>query len=165
MTICPMPTSSEAMSPTQCTPISFWLSPGKVTPRSSDEAFQLLAKASQYQADANLCDSFANQVYSAWLARRNNDRLNAASRILEDERKRLEWNARLTAGGTQTRQQRRRKILLLLEKGRIGLPPSAPGGAAAPTTTQPRHANAAHIDAACEVTALTRANHLKREVA
>jgi hypothetical protein len=77
------------------------LSPGNVTPRSSDEAFQLLAKASQYQADANLCDSFANQVYSAWLARRNNDRLNAASRILEDERKRLEWNARLTAEGTQ----------------------------------------------------------------
>ena len=77
------------------------LSPGKVTPRSSDEAFQLLAKASQYQDDANLCDSIANQVYSAWLARKNNDRLNAASRALEDERKRLEWNARLTVEGTQ----------------------------------------------------------------
>jgi hypothetical protein len=77
------------------------LSPGKVTPRSSDEAFQLLAKASQYQDDANLCDSIANQVYSAWLARKNNDQLNAATRALEDERKRLEWNARLTAEGTQ----------------------------------------------------------------
>ena len=77
------------------------LSPGKVTPRSSDEAFQLLARASQYQDDANLCDSIANQVYSAWLSRKNNDRLNAASRALEDERKRLEWNARLTAEGTQ----------------------------------------------------------------
>ena len=50
-------------------------------------------------------------------------------------------------------------------KGRNRAPPPAPGGAAAATTTQPRHANAAHIDAACEVTALTRANHLKREVA
>ena len=77
------------------------LSPGEITPRSTDEAFQLLAKASQYQDDANLCDSIANQVYSAWLARRNNDRLNAASKTLEDERKRLEWNARLTAEGTQ----------------------------------------------------------------
>ena len=71
------------------------------TPRSSDEAFQLLAKASQYQDDANVCDSIANQVYSAWLARKNNDRLNAANKALEDERKRLEWNARLTAEGTQ----------------------------------------------------------------
>ena len=61
--------------------------------RSIDEAFQLLAKASRYQEDANLCDSIANQVYSAWLARKNNDRLNAASKSLEDERKRLEWNA------------------------------------------------------------------------
>ena len=77
------------------------LSPGKITPRSTDEAFQLLAKASQYQDDAHLCDSIANQVYSAWLARKNNDRLNAASKTLEDERKRLEWNARLTAEGTQ----------------------------------------------------------------
>ena len=77
------------------------LSPGKITPRSTDEAFQLLAKASRYQDDANLCDSIANQVYSAWLARKNNDRLNAASKTLEDEKKRLEWNARLTAEGTQ----------------------------------------------------------------
>ena len=56
------------------------LSPGRITPRSTDEAFQLLAKASRYQEDANLCDSIANQVYSAWLARKNNDRLNAASK-------------------------------------------------------------------------------------
>jgi hypothetical protein len=77
------------------------LSPGRITPRSTDEAFQLLAKASRYQEDANLCDSIANQVYSAWLARKNNDRLNAAGKTLEDERKRLEWNARLTAEGTK----------------------------------------------------------------
>ena len=77
------------------------LSAGKVTPRSIDEAFRLLAQASQYREDANLCDSIANQVYSAWLARKSNDRLNAASKALEDERKRLEWNARLTAEGTK----------------------------------------------------------------
>ena len=77
------------------------LSPGRITPRSTDEAFQLLARASRYQQDAKLCDSIANQVYSAWLARKNNDRLNAASKALEDERKRLEWNARLTAEGTK----------------------------------------------------------------
>ncbi len=73
------------------------LAPGRVTPKSSDEAFQLLAKASQYPDDARLCDAIANQVYSAWLARKNGDRVNAANRSLEDERKRLEWNARITA--------------------------------------------------------------------
>ena len=58
-------------------------------------------KLREYQDDANLCDSIANQVYSSWLARKNNDRLNAAGKTLEDERKRLEWNARLTAEGTK----------------------------------------------------------------
>jgi len=73
------------------------LSPSKISPKSTDEAFNLLAKASEYQDDANLCDAIANQVYSAWLARNNNDRLSAANKSLEDERKRLEWNAKLTA--------------------------------------------------------------------
>src|SRR4029453_11488848 len=77
------------------------LAPGKVTPQSTDQAFQYLAKASRFEQDAHLCDSIASQVYSAWLARKNNDRLNAASKALEDERKRLEWNARITAEGTK----------------------------------------------------------------
>ena len=77
------------------------LAPGKVTPQSTDQAFQFLAKASRFEQDAHLCDSIASQVYSAWLARKSNDRLNAASKSLEDERKRLEWNARITAEGTK----------------------------------------------------------------
>ena len=82
------------------------LAPGKVTPQSTDQAFQYLAKASRFEQDAHLCDSIASQVYSAWLARKSNDRLNAASKSLEDERKRLEWNARLTAEGNQARGRR-----------------------------------------------------------
>src|SRR4029450_5104614 len=77
------------------------LAPGRVTSKSLDQAFQDLAKASRFQQDAHLCDSIASQVYSAWLSRRSNDRLNAATKSLEDERKRLEWNARLTAEGTK----------------------------------------------------------------
>jgi hypothetical protein len=77
------------------------LAPGRVTPKSLDQAFQDLAKASRFQQDAHLCDSIASQVYSAWLSRKSNDRLHAASKSLEDERKRLEWNARLTAEGTK----------------------------------------------------------------
>jgi len=73
------------------------LAPGRITPQSTDEAFKLLAKASKYNADANLCDALANQVYASWLARRNNARLASANNSLEDERKRLEWNAQITA--------------------------------------------------------------------
>ncbi len=76
------------------------LSPGKVTPQSMDEAFNLLAKASQFPDDANLCDSIAFQVYAAWLARNNNERMMNANKSLETERKRLEWNAKMAAEGS-----------------------------------------------------------------
>ena len=135
------------------------LSPGRITPRSTDEAFQLLAKASEYQDDANLCDSIANQVYSAWLARRNNDRLNAASKTLEDERKRLEWNARLTAEGTQ----------LDSSSGRSSSSKGKDGAASQPQGQQQQLGRDMQMQPIltrlAEVTALTRANQLKREVA
>jgi hypothetical protein len=130
------------------------LSPGRITPRSTDEAFQLLARASRYQQDANLCDSIANQVYSAWLARKNNDRLNAASGALEDERKRLEWNARLTAEGTK------------LEGGGSG---KSKDGAVNQQVQQQQLSREMQMQPIltrlAEVTALIRANQLKREVA
>ena len=131
------------------------LSPGRITPRSTDEAFQLLARASRYQQDANLCDSIANQVYSAWLARKNNDRLHAASGALEDERKRLEWNARLTAEGTK------------LEGGGSG---KSKDGAVNQQVQQQQQLSREMqmqpiLTRLAEVTALIRANQLKREVA
>ena len=131
------------------------LSPGRITPRSTDEAFELLARASRYQQDANLCDSIANQVYSAWLARKNNDRLNAASGALEDERKRLEWNARLTAEGTK------------LEGG--GDSGKSKDGAVNQQVQQQQLSREMQMQPIltrlAEVTALIRANQLKREVA
>ena len=110
------------------------LSPGRITPRSTDEAFQLLARASRYQQDANLCDSIANQVYSAWLARKNNDRLNAASKTLEDERKRLEWNARLTAEGTKLEGGQFHEIE---ERGPPSIPSSSSSNSAAKCRCSP----------------------------
>ncbi|HEY5778846.1 MAG TPA: hypothetical protein VIT00_08915, partial [Terrimicrobiaceae bacterium] len=130
------------------------LAPGKITPRSTDEAFQALAKASRYQQDSHLCDSIASQVYSAWLSRKSNDRLNAASKGLEDERKRLEWNARLTAEGTK------------LEGG--GSSKSKEGG---PNPQQQQQQLSRDmqmqplVTRLAEVNALIRANQLKREVA
>jgi hypothetical protein len=132
------------------------LSPGRITPRSTDEAFQLLAKASRYQEDANICDSIANQVYSSWLARKNNDRLNAAGRTLEDERKRLEWNARLTAEGNK------------LEKSSSS--GKSKEGAANDEQRQQQQLSREMqmqpiLTRLAEITALIRANQLKREVA
>lgn len=75
------------------------LAPNRVTPKSLDEAFELLPRAAQFDIDARLCDAIANQVYAAWLARRANDRLLAANQSLEEERKRLEWNSRMAAQG------------------------------------------------------------------
>jgi hypothetical protein len=130
------------------------LAPGKVTPQSTDQAFQYLAKASRFEQDAHLCDSIASQVYSAWLARKSNDRLNAASKSLEDERKRLEWNARITAEGTK------------LEGG--GSSKSKEGG---PNPQQQQQQLSRDmqmqpiVTRLAEVNALIRANQLKREVA
>ena len=131
------------------------LSPGRITPRSTDEAFQLLAKASRYQEDANLCDSIANQVYSSWLARKNNDRLNAAGKTLEDEKKRLEWNARITAEGNK------------LESS--GSAKSKEGAANNEQRQQQQLSREMQLQPIltrlAEITALMRANQLKREVA
>lgn len=77
------------------------LSPNQVTPQSADQAFKLLAEASQYSEDARLCDAIANQVYSSWLARNNADRVVAANKSLEAERKRLEWNSQVVADGSK----------------------------------------------------------------
>jgi hypothetical protein len=75
------------------------LAPGRVTPESQDEAFNLLEKASRFPDDSRLCEAIAFQVIAAWQARKNNDRMMAANKNLEQERKRLEWNAKMAAEG------------------------------------------------------------------
>lgn len=75
------------------------LSPNTVTAQSLDEAFSLLPKAAEFRRDAGLCDTLANQVYSAWMARRNMDRLQSADATLEADRQRLERNQRIAAQG------------------------------------------------------------------
>jgi tetratricopeptide (TPR) repeat protein len=132
------------------------LAPGRVSPSSIDRAFQHLAKASRFQQDAHLCDSIASQVYSAWLSRKSNDRLIAASRSLEDERKRLEWNARLTAEGTK------------LDSGGGGSGRSKDGGPNPQQQAQQLSRDMQMqpiVTRLAEVNALIRANQLKREVA
>jgi hypothetical protein len=130
------------------------LAPGKVTPQTMDEAFNLLAKASEYPDDAKLCDAIAFQVYSAWLARNSSDRLIAANQSLENERKRLEWNARMAAEGN------------LLSGGG---PSSRKDGVAAEWQKQQQTKRDMEMQPIltrlAEINALLKANQLKREVA
>ncbi len=77
------------------------LAAGKISNRNLDEAFKLLPQAASHEEDANLCDAIASQVLGAWQAQRQIARLDAANRSLEDDRKRHEWNARLSLQGSR----------------------------------------------------------------
>ncbi len=130
------------------------MAPNQITPTSTDEAFQLLPKASAFDVDANLCDAIANQVYSSWLARRSKDRLVAANRGLEDERKRLEWNAKVTAQGNA------------LEPGRSGGTNDTANSEAQKSTNLKRDMEMQPIlTRLAEINGLLKANQLKSEVA
>jgi hypothetical protein len=60
------------------------------------DAWRLLPQASNYTIDAHLCDALADAVYSSWLATRAQDRLLAANRELDNQRKQYEWDAQHT---------------------------------------------------------------------
>jgi hypothetical protein len=76
------------------------LSAGRISERNLDEAFRLLPQAAAHEADANLSDALANQILGAWQAQRQVTRLDAASRSLEEDRRRHEWNLRMTTQGS-----------------------------------------------------------------
>ncbi len=77
------------------------LAPGVVTPKTLDETFRLLPRASSFEIDAHLCDGIADAVYSAWRAQDASQRLAAANEGLEQERKATEWNAKMAANTVQ----------------------------------------------------------------
>jgi len=128
------------------------LAPNKITPKSTDEAFQLLPQASQFDIDARLCDAIANQVYAAWLAKRSGERLSAANQSLENERKRLEWNSKMVAVGSS-----------------LGAPSSNESASAEEWKKQQQLKRDTEmqplVTRLAEVNALLKANQLKREVA
>lgn len=68
------------------------LSPRNVNPTTLDQAFSLLPKASAYTRDAGLCDTIANQVYSAWQSQQDRERMVAATNALDAERGQLARN-------------------------------------------------------------------------
>ncbi len=72
------------------------LNPRVVNPKTLDQAFSLLPKASAYTRDAGLCDTIANQVYSAWQSQKARERMVAATNALDAERSALARNKVVT---------------------------------------------------------------------
>lgn len=80
------------------------LSPYHLSPAAMDEAYKLLPQASSFEADAGLSDALASSIYSVWQSRRENDRVAQADKSMDEERRKVEWNARITSanyGGDQ----------------------------------------------------------------
>jgi len=77
------------------------LAPADTSTPRVDEAFRLLARASNYEIDAHLCDALADAVYSVWRAQDSSQRLAQANVALEQERKANEWNAQVASQQTK----------------------------------------------------------------
>jgi hypothetical protein len=73
------------------------LSAGNISANNLDEAFRLLPKAATFDVDANISDSIANQVLGAWQSQRQVSRIASANKSLEEDRKRHEWNVKISA--------------------------------------------------------------------
>ena len=74
------------------------LSPYQIaTPNALDEAFKMLPQASGFEIDAGLSDALASSVYSVWQSRRENNRLTQADQAMEEERRKVEWNAKVSS--------------------------------------------------------------------
>jgi len=124
----------------------------RITNANLDQAFALLPQAAAFARDGGLSDSIANQVQSAWLSIQARDRLSAANRSLEEERRRLDWNTRMATQGTT-------------------LTSAPPRGNQAASREWEREQKA-HRDArlvplttrTAEVEALRKANDLKKEI-
>jgi hypothetical protein len=75
------------------------LAPANASQASLDAAFALLSQAAGFDSDGNFSDVLSNQIYLAWLSQKSGARVDNAVTALEAERKRLEWNLQMAAGG------------------------------------------------------------------
>jgi ribosomal protein S20 len=126
------------------------LSAENTSSNNLDAAFKLLPQAASYDEDANISDAIANQVLGAWQAQRQVNRVAIANKSLEEDRKRHEWNLRITS-----------------QKSSLSTAPKNPGAAAEwakeqeiqrAARTQP------HVQRLAEVNALIKSNQAKNEI-
>jgi hypothetical protein len=124
------------------------LAPDRVTPANTMQAWRLLPQASNYKVDANLCDSLADAIYSAWMAKRSQNQLLFANQELEKQRAQHEWNARMESEQTTVTQS----------SGNAKNPSQNPRDTSRELRLQP------HIQRLAEVNARIKANEAKRIV-
>ncbi|PTX99699.1 hypothetical protein DB346_17935 [Verrucomicrobia bacterium LW23] len=72
------------------------LHPSNVNGASVDRASALLIRAATYQQDSRLSENLADAIYSALLAKKEQDRVDNAIKELQKERESLEWGLQLT---------------------------------------------------------------------
>lgn len=131
------------------------LSPSNATPKSLDQAFDLLAKASAYTRDAGLCDTIANQVYTAWQSQQNRDRMEAANDSLEQERLNVQRNKAVTLEGETNSPENRNRT--------AGTSKGGPSQADAVNTARIAAYIQPYDQRIAEINALLQANKVKRE--
>lgn len=73
------------------------LAQSAATKENIDYAFRLLARGSNYDGDARLCDALADAVYTVWSAQRQQVRLAAANNAMQYEIMQLEAQSRLSS--------------------------------------------------------------------
>lgn len=74
-----------------------YLAPGKATKANQDAAFKLLAKASEYKDDANLCQTLADALYSCQVSLNTIENLKRENVLLEKQRSSAAWNNQMAA--------------------------------------------------------------------
>lgn len=79
------------------------LAPGEATEKNIDRAFDLLAEASAYPDDANLCRTMQDAIHSARTGLRTIQRLKRENAALEKQRATAEWNNQMAARNSALR--------------------------------------------------------------
>ena len=137
------------------------------TKENIDYAFRLLVQASKFDTDARLSDSLADAIYTVWMAKREQGRLERANEALQFEIMKAEAQARLNVAVTAHAADVSQKM-----SGGRRSPRGQQGEQPAPTApAQAAEAKSAVLDSAdwktrrvAELVARQKANTIKREI-
>ncbi|HSI83103.1 MAG: hypothetical protein ACAI35_05510 [Candidatus Methylacidiphilales bacterium] len=77
------------------------LSPAQINTRSVDKASALLVKAATYTQDSRLSESLSDAIFSVYLAKKEQNRIEDTIKQLQQDRETLEWSIQLTSEDSQ----------------------------------------------------------------
>ena len=67
------------------------------SPQSIDQAFRLLSLSAAVGMDAKMSEVLSGQIRATWMTKNETQRLSNVTQVLQEERRRLEWNIKMTA--------------------------------------------------------------------